>query len=64
MTMESKQAIHHISLLFSCYYVHYITDIIKTLELGLCLVLILLKGCVCYICASLFFTSKGKHLSN
>ena len=23
-----------------------------------------LKGCVCYICASLFFESKRKHLSN
>ena len=41
---ESKQTIHYIYFIFSCYYVtDYIADLIKKLELCLTVVSVLLK---------------------
>ena len=40
--MESKKAVHYIYFLFSCYYVHIVTDTIKKQELSLLVVSILL----------------------
>ena len=44
ITKESKQTIHYIYFLFSCYYVHIMfADLIKNMELQLMVVSVLLK---------------------